>query len=216
MREAIKKELLTLQDQKYKAFSLKLLPGFAEEKLIGVRFPLLRKKAKEIVKSNYWGEFLKEEENLFFEEKMLQSMVIGLVEVEAIERIALIDAFLPKIDNWSICDNFSSNLKFAKEAQNQKIVWEYISPYFFDEREYYVRFATVMSLNYFLNKEYINIVLNKYSLVSNKGYYAKMSIAWGVSMAYAKDSEKTIKFLEKGSLDKFTYNKALQKIIKKK
>ena len=44
------------EDPKYRAFSLKLLPSVSN--LIGVRLPLLRKKAKELAKTEIWREFL--------------------------------------------------------------------------------------------------------------------------------------------------------------
>ena len=212
MRKTIQGELIRLKDEKYKDFSLKLLPGVPEDSLIGVRIPLLRKKASEISKGSYWSDFLKEDDNLFFEEKMLQGMVIALVKIEAREKIILIEKFLPKIDNWSVCDSFCSSLKFAGEERNQEIFWEFIEPLFHDKREYHVRFASVMSLNYYLNSEYLPRVLESYNEVNHEGYYAKMAVAWGISMAFVKDKEKTKKLLEKKSLDKFTYNKALQKI----
>lgn len=212
MRKAIQGEIISLKDERYKEFSLKLLPGVPEDSLMGVRIPLLRKKASEIAKGSYWSDFLKENDNLFFEEKMLQAMVIALVKIEARDRIILIEQFLPKIDNWSLCDIFCSSLKFAREEINQELIWQFIKPLFHDKREYYVRFASVMSLNYYLNPKYFDKVLNLYNEVNHEGYYAKMAVAWGISLAFVKDKEKTKELLEKNSLDKFTYNKALQKI----
>ena len=40
-----------------------------------------------------------------------------------------------------------------------------------------------------------------------------MGIAWGISEAFIKNEDKTLKFLKDNKLDKFTFNKALQKII---
>ena len=40
-----------------------------------------------------------------------------------------------------------------------------------------------------------------------------MSIAWLLSMCYIKYKEKTLKFLNEGNLDNWTYNKTIQKII---
>ena len=40
-----------------------------------------------------------------------------------------------------------------------------------------------------------------------------MAVAWAISMAYVKFSEKTWEFLQNNHLDDFTYNKALQKMV---
>ena len=40
-----------------------------------------------------------------------------------------------------------------------------------------------------------------------------MSIAWAISEAFIKFEDKTMKYLNNNSLEDFTYNKAIQKII---
>jgi hypothetical protein len=40
-----------------------------------------------------------------------------------------------------------------------------------------------------------------------------MAVAWAVSLCFIKFEDITLKYLENCSLDDFTYNKALQKII---
>ena len=212
MRESIKNELFRLKDEKYKVFSLKLLPGVPQETLIGVRIPLLRKIAGKAAVTPGWKEFLKENDNLLFEEKMIQGMIIGKIKADPLKKIKMIEGFLPKIDNWSLCDSFCTSLKFAGEERNQKHVWNFIENLFSHKEEYYVRFAAVMALTYFLNKGYLENVLIKYNLVNHQGYYAKMAVAWGISMAYVKNPEKTRDFLLQNNLDSFTYNKSVQKI----
>ncbi len=212
MRRTIKDELFRLKEEKYKCFSLKLLPGIPEESLIGVRIPLLRKIAGKAATSGEWEEYLKENENLYFEEKMIQGMIIGKIKISPEYRLSLIEDFIPKIDNWSLCDSFCTSLKFAREDKNKEIIWNFIEPLFINEIEYHVRFASVMSLNYFLNPVYLDKVLRGYKSVNHQGYYAKMAVAWGISMAFINDSAKTKEFLKENSLDNFTYNKAIQKI----
>lgn len=212
MRNNIQDELFKLKDEKYKDFSLKLLPGLPEESFLGVRIPLLRKLAKEVASEPYWEEYLKEEDDLFFEEKMLQAILIGLIKVSPREKLELIEDFLPKIDNWSVCDSFCNSLKFAREEKNQEMVWKYIEPLFYHKEEYQVRFASVMALNYFLKPEYLEGVLRLYDSVNHEGYYAKLAVSWGISAAFVKDPVKTMEFLKNNSLDDFTYNKAVQKL----
>ena len=47
----IQKKLLSVQDLKYKDFHKKLMPTIPENRIIGIRIPLLRKYAKEILNS---------------------------------------------------------------------------------------------------------------------------------------------------------------------
>lgn len=48
--------------------------------------------------------------------------------------------------------------------------------------------------------------------INNQGYYAKMAIAWAVSICYIKLPITTTIFLNSNNLDDYTFNKALQKI----
>lgn len=71
-------------------------------------------------------------------------------------------------------------------------------------------------MNYYLEPQYIDEVLAVFNSIHHEGYYVKMALAWGISVAYVKEKEKTMLFLRDNSLDDWTYNKALQKIIESK
>lgn len=42
----------------------------------------------------------------YFEEVMLQGMVLGYVKTDLEEILRYIADFIPRIDNWSVCDSF--------------------------------------------------------------------------------------------------------------
>ena len=56
----IRKELYLLQDEAYREFQAKLIPGMGLDQVIGVRTPLLRKLARQIVKEEDTQAFLEE------------------------------------------------------------------------------------------------------------------------------------------------------------
>ena len=60
---------------------------------------------------------------------------------------------------------------------------------------------------------YIDKVLEILNKIQYEGYYVKMAVAWAISVCYIKFPKETFKLLQENSLDDFTYNKALQKII---
>ena len=43
-----------------------------------------------------------------------------------------------------------------------------------------------------------------------------MSVAWLISICYIKYKKETLEYLKENKLNKFTYNKAIQKIIESK
>ncbi|ROR27437.1 3-methyladenine DNA glycosylase AlkD [Mobilisporobacter senegalensis] len=207
MDRSIKKQLLEQAEEEYKVFSTKLIPN--TENILGVRLPALRKIAKQIAKDD-WRTFLSNADNEYFEEIMLQGMVIGCSKADIDETLDHVKKFVPKIDNWSICDSFCAGLKITK--QNKERVWEFLKPYFSSEREYDIRFGVVMLLNYYIVDEYIRKVLTTLDHIKHEGYYAKMAVAWAVSICYIRLPKQTLRYLKNNQLDDFTYNKALQKI----
>lgn len=204
----IKRQLLELADEKYKIFSSKLLPN--THNIIGVRLPALRKLAKTIVKDD-WRSFLKSASNNSFEEIMLQGMIIGYAKADIEESLRYVSAFIPKIDNWSVCDSFCTGLKFTKD--NMSRVWTFIQSFIKSKKEYEIRFGVVMLIYFYIEEHYIDEILQLLDNIKHEGYYAKMAVAWAISMCYIKFPEKTLQYLKNNALDDFTYNKALQKII---
>lgn len=209
------KELLEQQeDKEYKEFNNKIIPGV--KNAIGVRMIALRNIAKEISKNNYeeyFGELNKERlEELYYEEIMLQGLTIGLINISPEEKLKYIKGFLSKINNWAICDSFCGSLKFTKK--NKQLVWEFIRPYFEDNREFYIRFSVVMLMSYFIDDEHIEKNLDILENINHEGYYVKMAVAWAISVCFVKYPNLTRTFFEKenNKLDDFTYNKAIQKI----
>lgn len=205
--EKIRKILLENSDEKYRKFSSSLIPN--TDNLLGIRIPFLRKFAKDIAKTCA-EEFLREKNCEYFEETMLQGMVIGLVKTDIAQRFELIKDFLPKIKNWSVCDCFCCGLKFTKD--NRKEVLEFLKPYIKSENEYEVRFAAVMLLDYFVNEEYIDTTLALLNEFTHEAYYAKMAVAWAISICYINYPDKTFEFLKCTKISPWVFNKSIQKI----
>jgi len=205
---SIREQLFELSDEEYQRFHSKLCPD--TDNIIGVRLPLLRNLAKEIAKGD-WREYLKSAQGDYNEEIMLQGIVIGYAKSDISEMLKHIQHFIPKINNWAVCDSFCNGLKYTKK--NMNTVWEFINPYLNSKKEFEIRFGIIMLIGYYINGEYIDRVLQLLDKVKHEGYYVKMAVAWAVSICYVKFPEKTMGYLKNNSLDNFTYNKALQKII---
>jgi 3-methyladenine DNA glycosylase AlkD len=207
-KAAIHEQLMALSESDYQSFTSKLLPG--TENILGVRLPMLRKIAKQIVKDD-WRDYLAEASDESHEEIMLQGMVIGCANAPIAEILQYIEKFIPKIDNWSVCDSFCSGLKITKKHPTE--MWNFLQGYLTDSREFYIRFGVVMLLNFYINEEYIDEALQIMDQIKSDAYYVKMGVAWAISMYYVNFPDKTIGYLKNNNLDDFTYNKTLQKII---
>lgn len=204
----IKARLLQEAEMDYKKFSASLIPNI--DNVLGVRLPILRKIAKDIYEDDDWHDFLQCDNCEFMEEVMLQGMVIGLVKKEPEEILSYVKIFVPKINNWAVCDSFCMGLKFTKK--NKKLVWDFIQPYFKSENEYDIRFGFVMLLSHFVEEEYIDKILALVDKFKDERYYAKMAVTWAVSVCFVKFPDKTFTYLKHSNLDKQTHNKSIQKI----
>ncbi len=205
----IRKELLELKDEEYGKFQKKLCPDTNLE-IIGIRIPKLRNLAKELAEEDY-KYYINSIENKYFEEIILEGLIIGYCKVDIYEKLELIKEFVPKIDSWSITDTFCPTLKI-KEKDLEK-VWNFIMPYLKSNKEFEVRFAIIMMLDYYITDQYVDEVIECLDKVDNEGYYAKMAVAWTLAEIGIKYYDKLIKYLKgNNKLDTFTYNKTLQKL----
>ena len=210
----IETKLKSFSDNKYLEFSKSTGVANGESKeALGIRIPILRNFAKELLKENEL-EFLIENiyEN-YYEEVMLKGLLITLSKsLTWIELEKMILYYAPKITDWALCDTFCSGLKIAKKYKVE--IWGIINKYLTSDKEFEVRFALVMILNYFLTDEYIENIFQIINDVKLDKYYVKMANAWLISYCAICYYDRTYKFLKCDSkIDEWTHNKGIQKSI---
>lgn len=204
----VKNELNKYSELKYKKFSSSLIPGTCN--ILGVRIPNLRKIAK-IITQDDWQKFLNDYKEDFMEETMLKGLVITYLKEDFDTMLELVSDFSGKINNWAVCDTFCMGLKFVNK--NKAIVFDFLQPYLKSKKEYKIRFGVVALLAHFIDDDYIDKVLEILFNLKSDDYYAQMGIAWAISVCYVKYPLKTLPYIENNTLDDFTHNKAISKII---
>ncbi len=212
--EDLRNNLLLKSDKKIAEFNKKICPDTKKE-IIGIKVPELRKIAKSIVKNGKYIDYLNKAINLndkYFEEIIIQGLIIGYSKMDLEDKFLYTKMFIPKIDSWAISDTFIPTFKFKEEDLEK--VWSFIQPYTKSKKEFEVRFAVIMMLDYFINNEYVNRVIEVIDSIYNDKYYAEMAMAWTLAEIGIKYKDILMKYLKgKNNLDKFTYNKTLQKMI---
>lgn len=206
----IEQRLLNLADEDYKSFNSKLCPDTKME-MLGIRIPKLRALAKEVVKEHLWEEFLKEAKDKYFEEIILQGFVIAYSKKSLEEKFEYMKPFISKMDSWAITDTFTPTLKI--KDKDLEMYWNFIMPYIKSNKEFEIRFAIISMLDYFIRDEYVDEVIKILDGINHEGYYVKMGVAWTLAEIGIKYNSKLMKYLENNNLDKFTFNKTLQKMI---
>lgn len=207
--QQITTELLAFRDEQYRQFHSRLMPEIDPETIIGVRTPILRKYAKELVKREDVETFLNTLPHQFYEENNLHGELLKLKYKDLNTFLEKLEVFLPYIDNWGTCDMLSPKI-FKK---NPSLVYEKVKEWIKSNDTYTVRFAVVTLLGFYLDDLFQEEMLCLVAEIRSEEYYIKMAVAWYFSIALVKQYEATIPYFTKITLDKWTHNKAIQKAI---
>lgn len=207
-RDEIVTELFKMRDVDYAQFQGKLIPTVSSDRVIGVRTPALRAFAKDLYKDPDIDEFLCATPHQYFDEDQLHAFVISL-EKDFDKCIALLEEFLPFIDNWATCDQLSPKC-FKKE---QKKLLSYIKVWIKSNHTYTVRFAIGMLMQHYLDDGFKTEYADMVAEVRSDEYYINMMIAWYFATALAKQYESIVPYIEERRLAVWVHNKAIQKSV---
>ena len=147
---------------------------------------------------------------LCYEETVIWGFLINLEKCTLEERLAMLERYVPVLDNWAVCDSFCANAKWMARADKEAL-WMFLQRYFASSREFEVRFAIVTAMTYFLYGEWLERVFEQLERIdfgsitskymSEKGkpktaqqgtvqgaepYYVRMGAAWLLATALAK------------------------------
>ena len=206
--EEIRRSLFDLQDIKYRDFQAKLIPGKDTEMMIGVRTPELRKLAKQMLKREEIGEFLRDLPHRYFDEDQLHAFIVsGIKEYgKCMEELV---RFLPFVDNWATCDQMSPGVFKKHKPELLAEIREWLG----SEHTYTVRFGIGMLMQYFLDEDFDPAYPELVAGVHSEEYYVNMMIAWYFATALAKQYDAVRPFIEGRRLDPWTHNKTIQKAV---
>ena len=206
--EEIRQSLFELQDIKYRDFQAKLIPGKDTEIMIGVRTPELRKLAKQMLKREEIGEFLRDLPHRYFDEDQLHAFIVsGIKEYgKCMEELM---RFLPFVDNWATCDQMSPGVFKKHRPELLAEIREWLG----SEHTYTVRFGIGMLMQHFLDEDFDPAYPELVAGVHSEEYYVNMMIAWYFATALAKQYDAVLPFIEGRRLDPWTHNKTIRKAV---
>lgn len=212
--QEITRKLFSLQDEKYRDFQIKLVPGITKEQMIGIRTPDLRSLAKEIAAtSESASAFLQELPHKYFEENLIHFFIVALIK-DFDECINQVEKFLPYVDCWPVCDQASPKVFKKNHEKLLSLVKKWIS----SDHIYTSRYGMRILMNEFLGEdfktEYADLVVSRmFRKGEAEDYYLKMMAAWYFATALAKNWDQVLPFIEERRLDPWTHNKAIQKAL---
>lgn len=210
---AVRRGLLAARDEKYRDFSSSLIPGV--RLMIGVRLPRLRAWAREIIRHERldlirgWERIADEGvEELYMEELLLWGMSVGGMKCPVERKLELVEHFVPMIDNWSVCDSSVWRLR----EEEREPFWAFVRVHLMGNSPYEVRFALVMALRNFADREHFAELAALLGRIRTEHYYVRMGVAWCVAELYIRCREECLHWLGAGGVEEWTLRQAVRKI----
>lgn len=190
----------------FAVFSLRLIPCCSRP-LLGVRLPLLRQLARALMQQRASVPPIRPTS---FEATMLLGYCTALAPGSFSEREMLIDAFLPYIDNWSLCDSFCASLRFPPSEFS--LWFDKMERLAVDSRPFFARFAAICSVERFPTQSFGDRMLALLSSVSCGAYYTRMGVAWAGATLYRSRPDEIRSALSAHQFDAWTHNQMIRKI----
>ena len=225
-------------DTHYREGHLRVINALPCREVLGLHIPDIRKIAKQISKTgckiikydgtektcNNGTEIIRcfenePDESLCYEETLIWGFLINAERTPLHQRLEMLETYIPILDNWAVCDTFCSDAKWMKQAEKD-ILWKFLEHWLKSDHEFEVRFATVASMCYFTDEEWLprvfqkideidlSSIKSKYTTIKGKPqraqegtvqgaepYYVRMGVAWLLATALAKYPNQTREFI---------------------
>lgn len=150
MLEYIRNELLGMTDKgEYAAFTSSLIPGC--DNIIGIRQPVLKQYAKQLIKENKDFRKLLSEPDIYQEETLLRSYIIGMgtaKEKDFKKALKDFNTFVPLVNNWAVNDSFCVEFRVMDMFRDEFL--PYIKECIESFDEYRARVGLIMLLDHYL------------------------------------------------------------------
>ena len=198
-------QLLDHADAQLRDFNARLVPTVASERFIGVRMAPLRMLASTLHRdeskhSTLVESFYTSLPHHYVEEDILHMLLIN-AEPTPTNMLRRLDAFLPYVDNWMVCDALAPKAAIAT-TDGASAVEKYCEQALEDRRTYVRRAGCVLLLRFFLDEHFspkhlqwvaaagrIAAAQQTNTSTTDGDYYTQMAVGWYFAEALAKQPE---------------------------
>ena len=230
-------------EARYREGHLRVVNALPERRVLGLHSPEIKQIAKQLAREGCkaimsdglhkqcvnGAEVIRcfealSSDTLCYEECVIWGFLINLEKSPLVERLTMLERYVPVLDNWAVCDSYCAHAKWMARA-DKKVLWAFLQRWFGSEHEFEVRFAVIVAMTYFLNEEWLDRVFqridsidfsrikSKYKTVKGKPkvaqqgtvqgtepYYVRMGVAWLLATALAKFPDRTRTFVRSSHL----------------
>lgn len=197
------KYLKTFENKEKREWSINLLK---------TKLPVLCLKTaqmKEIINQIYKGNYIEFLDLMiweYYENTAINGLLISKIkDFDTMKKY--LDIYSAKADNWATCDLLSFRVK-GDEEKYFELCLEYIK----SDKPFVRRIGMYILFDFIENNDYIEKIFKLLDgFQKEEDYYVNMMNAWLLSECFIKQKDRTLKYLEKNKLNKFTINKGVQK-----
>lgn len=200
------KELEQKENLKYRDFHTRLTT--TKYKILGINVPECRKIAKEINKTDI-NSFLSLTSETYYEEVLIEGFVIASMTEEAFFFQEL-ERFLPKIDNWAICDSFCNSIQILKKKKEP--YFDYWLSLLKRKEPFSIRVGLITLLSFYIEENLLSQIYQAIDQIQSDHYYVNMGTSWLLAEIYTKFPKETEQYFTKTKINDFTMNKTISKI----
>ncbi|MGI6755776.1 MAG: DNA alkylation repair protein [Atopobiaceae bacterium] len=206
---SLEKTLKQLADttSEYRYFNARTVATVDIDHVIGVRVPKLRKLAAQMHRDGSASAFLQELPHFFLEENEVHAYLLNY-EKDFGAAVAALDAFLPYVDNWAVCDALDP--KAFAQADTVRLIQQ-AARWMSSEHAFTRRFGISIHMRHLLDTSFEPPFLEDVCAADDGSYYVRMMIAWYLATALDKQWNSTEKLIAARTLDPWIQNKAIQK-----
>ena len=200
------KVLIQNSDRKFDEFNNKIVNSGVPT--IGCKVPFVRKLAKKFSVAEAESFPVHQ----YFEVDLLRGIVVSNCKLPFAEKSEHLLDFAQTIENWAVCDCATVKVPNAE----RQLYFDFFIGLLSSEQPFVCRYGVVNLMSNYLDDEHVEQVFAALKSITQWGhYYVDMGVAWLIATAMAKCRDQTVAYVEgyaRQVLNKFAYNKALQKM----
>lgn len=201
----LEEELMDQMDPSYKQFAARITPTVNPDTILGIRVPVLRKYATRLIREKRAQEFL-HTPHVYYEEYLVHAFLLSKEKDEK-QCLRDIEAFLPCINNWAVCDSIRPKVLTKDNA----LLRRYINKWLKSKKPYTIRLAIEFLMAYCLGNDYQRSDLNTVACIHCDHYYVQMMQGWYFAEAMINHYEDVLAVIP--DMDNEVRRKTIRKAI---
>ena len=205
-KHVMRTELEAMREPGNAMFVAKLTPDSDPETILGIRIPLLRKLAKQIIREGNADRFMDDLPHRYLEENLIHVFLINEIK-DYDSCMKRLEEFLPYLDCWNVTDSVRPKVIASHTAETEPVLEAWLN----SSEPFIVRTSIGLYMAFYLGDAFRKEQAERIAALRFDHYYVRMMAAWYMATALVKQPEAVMHLFEENRMDVWTHNKAIQK-----